>query len=153
MIPAKSRRRVGDLYAVPISNGYFAFGQICCGNDLAIFNYRGRSVPDVEFLRQTAVAFRVPFGTGEQKTGGWYFIGNSPPSGHLAEYSRYRHRPVLSEEVYAHFKGESTLSSAMETNDLEDLAFWLAFHIVSRIEDFFDGRENIHVSSIKNRNY
>lgn len=139
----------GAVYALPLNDGSFAFGQVCCGGDFAVFDLKSQKPISAEEVIKSEVAFRVPVARDAAKEGGWKRIGDAPLRGKLAERAKYRHQPVGSAQVFVYSNGVSTPADPEEVQGLETLATWFSMHVEQRIQDHFAGRPNAFVESLQ----
>lgn len=146
--PAPKR---GSVYAIQLSDGMYAFGQVCEGGDFAFFDFKSSAIPESAAIVDHAVAFRVPVAVDAPIAGGWQLVGSTPLHGFLAERGRYKHQPVGSPQVFIYSAGKSEPAAEREAERLEVLATWFSSHVVQRLEDHFAGRPNKYALSLERK--
>lgn len=132
----------GSVYALPLTDGTFAFGQVCEGGDYAFFDFKSRTIPEASSVVEYPVAFRIHVAVDARLVGKWKCIGVAPLRGALALYGRYRQQPVGSDKVYVYIHGKTTPATEDEVLDLETAAAWFSNHVTERLEDHFASRAN-----------
>lgn len=132
----------GDVFAIPLGDDKYGFGQVCRGLDHAYFDLQSNIIPPLPEVVSGPVVFRVPVGKHTIRAGGWKILGNLPLVGPLAEYQAYRNQPVGSNQLYICRAGQFTQATLDEVRHLEALAFWFPMHIVERLRDHLAGRPN-----------
>lgn len=140
---------VGDLYAIPLKSGGYAYGLVCVGRDFAFFNQRVNEPVMPARAQDIQLAFRVPVAKDAPATGGWLHIGQEVPEGEFAEPGKYLHKPVGSTECYIYSAGQEAPADIDTCRHLEVLSTWFSFHVEERLEDSLAGRENKYVAAIK----
>jgi hypothetical protein len=146
----KNKFEPGDVYAVALKGGGFAFGVVCEGNDFAFFDHRADTPVAPENLLNCALVFRVPVAKDAPKMGKWMHVGKIPLYGEYAKPGKYLHKPIGSEQCFIYSAGNEVPARFEEAKDLEVLSTWFSFHIEERLEDFFAGRPNAYVDAIRN---
>lgn len=141
---------VGSVFAVPIDDAHFGFGQVAEGLDIAFFDFRSKALPAAAEIAGHRVAFRVPVANDTPIVGRWKLLGKAPLHGSLSERARYRHQPVGSDVSLVYSNGVSRPATRTdEVEKLEVLATWFAEHIQSRLQDHFAGPPNVYVQTLE----
>lgn len=140
----------GDVFAIPLSNGKYGFGQVCKeGGSCAYFDLQSDDFLPVETIIKSPVAFRVATVIGAAKKGGWLKLGNSPLEGSLNELASYRNQPVCSNQLYL-VKGNNFIPATYdEVKDLESLSTWNESQVVERLLNHFEGRPDPMTERLK----
>lgn len=147
-----ARPKPGSVYAIRLSDGDYAFGQVCAGGDFAFFDWKAATPPpEIETVVEHAVAFRIPVAVDAPAAGHWELIGSAVLHGALSLPGRYKHRPVGSPQVFLYTEGRSVPSSEDEVKGFEVLATWFSNHVEQRLEDHFAGRPNKYAQSLELR--
>ncbi|UGQ46081.1 Imm26 family immunity protein [Massilia endophytica] len=146
---AKKNFFPGDVYAIPLRTGGFAFGLVCVGGDFSFFDFRASTPVMPEDLLDRGIAFRVPVARDAPRTGKWTVLGNVPLHGDYAKPGRYLHKPIGSEQCFLYCAGEEVPINIREIDGLEVLSTWFSFHIEERLDDYFSGRPNKYVTAIR----
>lgn len=140
MAKIRSQLKLGGVYAIPIGDGTFGVGQVCMGNDIAVFRHRLNSMPRVEDIAGYSLMFRVCISIGADRDGNWVYVGDAPLSLELTEYALNRNRPIGSTILWA-FRGAEKFRITKEEGDImEDRTTWSGENIRDRIEAEFHGK-------------
>lgn len=130
----KRRRRIklGDVYAIPLINGKFAFGRRFNDGAIAIYKHIGQSAEDIPLTEE--YQFIVGVYDYVLKSDDWPLITNRPfgneddawpPPACIID--------PLNGDYSIYYKGEIRPSRRSECEGLEVAAVWGAEHIVDRI--------------------
>jgi hypothetical protein len=149
MTKKKFSFNVGDVFAIALPSGGYAFGLVCAGLDFAFFKQRVDSPVMPKKIQDIELAFRVPVALDAPGVGKWMFVGHEAPEGDLAESAKYFHKAIGSSDCYIYSAGKEVLSDCETTKHLEVLSTWFSFHVEERLEDCLLGRENRYVLAIK----
>lgn len=130
----KTRKRIklGDIYAIPLPNGKYAFGRIFRDAGIAIYKHLGDSIED---LPQTEdYQFIVGVYEDVLKSGDWPVVDNRP----FANEEEAWPPPnciidSISGGYSIYYKGQITKSTKEECEGLEEAAVWDKHHIIDRI--------------------
>ena len=78
------RIKIGDVFAIPLGNGEFAFGQIVANTKpecYVIYDYKSNDIPDLSLLISQKIIFLTYTVDLFIKNGNWRVLGNiNPPS-------------------------------------------------------------------------
>jgi hypothetical protein len=139
----RSRKpKEGDVFAIPLGEGSYGFGQVAHTGDWAFFEFRAQVIPPLEQIVSHPVAFRVPTVSQAAAQGGWTFVGNRPPEGTLATPSAYLNQPVGSNQLYVIVGNQRMPATYEQAKGLEAMAWWFEHQVVQRLKDHFAGRPN-----------
>lgn len=147
----RQRRNVGDIVSVRRPSGRLAFACVLHEPLLAFFDYDNSEIPvDVEIFLKTPVAFKV-WVMNKAITGGrWPVIGRVRVNDTLAEKPWFFKQDPISKIFSATRGGVDERSATLEEcRSLERGAVWSPEHIEERLDDFFSGRSNKWVDSLK----
>lgn len=128
----RKRLKIGDVYAIPLPNGKYAFGRTFKDAAIAIYKHIGSTIEDLpktedyQFIvgiyedvlksEQWPIVDSRPFKTEDEQ---W-----PPPSCIIDK---------ISGEYSIYYKGEIKASNKSECEGLEEAAVWDAQHIIDRI--------------------
>jgi len=146
---ARKNSKPGDVYAIPLKSGGYAFGMVCHKNDFAFFDFRTDSLVLPDGLLNFSLSFRVPVAKDAPASGKWNYLGHVELTGDYARPSRYLHKPIGSEQCYIYCGGVEEPATREECAGLEILSTWFSFHIEDRLDDYFSGRESKCVIAMK----
>lgn len=78
------RIKIGDVFAIPLGNGEFAFGQIVANGSskcYVIYDYKSNDFPDLSLLIRQKIIFLTYTEDLYIRNGNWKVLGNiNPPS-------------------------------------------------------------------------
>ena len=128
----RRRRKIGDVYAIPLPSGKFAFGRTFADGDIGIYEHIGNNLTDLPSKEN--YQFIVGVYEDVLKSGNWLFVENRP----FASEEDAWPPPAficdsLSGEFSLYHKGVITPSTKKQCWGLERAAVWDAEHVVDRI--------------------
>lgn len=128
----RKRIKLGDVYAIPLPSGKFAFGRRFLDASIAIYRHIGKNIDDIPKTEE--YQFIVGVYDYVLKTGNWPIVDSRP----FANIEEAEPPPAciidsISGEYSIYYKGEIRDASKEECKDLEVAAVWEAEHIVDRI--------------------
>ena len=148
--PMRQRKiREGDVFAISLGDGTHGFGQVSRGGDYAFFDLRRKELPDIAEVVRSPIAFRVPMVGDSAREGRWISLGNAPLLGALAQEASYWNQPVGSNQLRICRGTTFVPATAAEVGGLELMAWWYEGHVVQRLIDHFEGRQNPLAESFK----
>ncbi|WP_227940450.1 Imm26 family immunity protein [Alkalihalobacillus deserti] len=130
----KRRRRlkIGDVYAIPLPNGKYAFGRVYKDAGFGVYEHIGNSIDDLpdkeEFL------FNIGVYKDVLTSGKWDVVENRPFSNEEEAFPppKYIQDKILGKYSIYH-KGEIKEATKEECKDLEVAGVWDEQHIIDRI--------------------
>ncbi|UHA74903.1 Imm26 family immunity protein [Paenibacillus sp. 481] len=132
MSEKRKRIKLGDVYAIPLSDGMFSFGRRFKDASIAIYSHVSSSIEDVP--QDEDYQFIVGVYDDVLKSGQWPVIENRPfgneeeawpPPAYVID--------KLTGGYSIYYKGEMRKASKQECDGLEIAAVWEAEHIIDRI--------------------
>ncbi|WP_349408766.1 Imm26 family immunity protein [Pseudalkalibacillus sp. SCS-8] len=128
----RKRIKIGDVYAIPLPNGKYAFGRIFKDAGIGIYNYIGDNIEDIPKVEE--YQFIVGVYDYVLKSGDWAVVGNRPFKSDDEAYPP----PSciidsISGEYSIYHKGETRSATKSECEGLEVAAVWGDNHIIDRI--------------------
>jgi len=138
----KCKLEIGNVYAVPLNDGRYAFGVLCHGNEVNFFDYTSIEMEIPSTLLDMGSAFRVPVAKDELENCCWEIIGRVDLPGQYSTPGKYLHKPVGSSQYYLYSAGKSLPVLESEVRGLEVLSVWFSSHIVERLQCFFKGEKS-----------
>lgn len=128
----RKQLKIGDIYAIPLPNGKYAYGRSFKDACIAIYKHIGNTVDDIPKTEnyQFTVGVYKDILQSEQ----WPIVENRPFKDDNDAWSP----PMctidsISGEYFIYHKGEFRASSKSECEGLEQASVWEAEHIVDRI--------------------
>ena len=128
----RQRRKIGNVYAIPLPDGKFGFGRYYKDGAIAIYTHIGRSIDDVP--QSEEYQFIVGVYNHVLTRGEWPIIENRPfekeedawpPPAYIWDVGTGRYNQ--------YYKGEITPSTKASCEGLEQAGVWEAQHIIDRI--------------------
>ena len=133
------KRKIGDLYAIKLPDGKYAFGRVMKDAGLAIYKKiedSTDSLPSAEEYMFIISVFDYVFKEKE-----WSYIKNIPFQNEDESWPPKRSvYDVISNSYSIYFKGEFCPSTEEECMDLEIGKVWDSNTLIDRIMD--DGKQN-----------
>ncbi|WP_340029293.1 Imm26 family immunity protein [Paenibacillus sp. FSL H7-0940] len=128
----RKRIKLGDIYAIPLPNGKFAFGRRLKDTSIAIYNLISDSIEEIP--QEEEYQFIVGVYDDVLKSGDWRVVENRPfPDEEEAWPPPACIIDKISGEYLTYHMGEIRPSKSEECEGLEIAAVWEAHHIVDRI--------------------
>ena len=124
------RRKLGDIYAIPLPDGTFAFCRVLQSAGAAFYKYRGKNAQDIPLTEEyefTVYVYNHAFRE-------WVFVVNRPFENEEESWPP----PTcwvdqLTGKGSLYIKGKSIPCSYGECKDLEITAVWDSHHVVDRL--------------------
>lgn len=140
----RRRKKLGDVYAIPLPNGKFAFGRIFKDAGIGIYKHIGESIEDVPMGED--YQFIVGVYENVLKSGNWTVVENRPFNNEEEAYPP----PSciidnISGEYSIYYKGEIRRATKSECEGLEIAAVWADNHIIDRIMGEDKWHKNDHI--------
>lgn len=128
----RKRIKIGDVYAIPLPNGKYAFGRIFKDAGIGIYKYIGESIEDIP--KDEEYQFIVGVYEYVLKSGDWTVVENRPfKSDDEAFPPPACINDSLSGKHSIYHKGEIRNATKSECEGLEIAAIWADNHIIDRI--------------------
>jgi hypothetical protein len=128
----RTRIKIGDVYAIPLPNGKYAFGRVFKDAGIGIYRYIGENIKDIP--KDEEYKFIVGIYEYVLKSGDWTVVENRhfksedeayPPPSCIID--------SISGEYSIYYKGETRSATKTECEGLEVTAVWADNHIIDRI--------------------
>lgn len=140
----RKRIKIGDVYAIPLPNGKYAFGRIFKDGCIGIYNHIGGSIEDIPMAEE----YQFIVGVYEYvlKSGAWTVIENRPFKNEEEAWPP----PAciidsISSDYSIYHKGEIRRATKSECEGLEIAAVWADNHIIDRIMGDDKWHKNNHL--------
>lgn len=131
-INKRRRRKVGDVYAIPLPNGKFAFGRAFRDAGIGIYHHIGKDINDLP--QEEEYQFIVGIYESALKSGSWPFVENRPFKSEDEEWPPPSCiKDSLSGNFEIYYKGEIRKGTKEDCGAMEIAAVWEAEHIIDRI--------------------
>ncbi len=124
------RRKIGDVYAIPLPDGTYAFGRVLLESSVALYKHRGKNIND---LPQTE-DYEFVVGCYKDCFKEWTFIENRPfDSEDEARPPLYQMKDIGTENYKIYDFGNIRPATKEECAGLEVCAAWAHIHLVKRL--------------------
>lgn len=124
------RKKVGDIYAIPLPNGRYAFARLLRDLNVGIYDHLGESANDIPETDD----YRFIVGVYKFAINEWQFVMHRPFSCDEDEYPPPRCVvDIISKQYYLYDKGVMTLSDKETCGGLERVAAWDNAQLIDRI--------------------
>lgn len=150
----RQKRVEGDIVRIDLKDGTHAYGWI--SRDPLIVLLAGTFSRDVstEEIGSLPVAFKVWVHNDAIKKGIWPVIGHIELPDRLREEPYFCKQDPISGRLYLHHSrfastGYEHAASLEDCQGLESAAVWEPEHVVDRLRDLRDGRENIWAQMLR----
>lgn len=149
----RQRRNVGDVCKIDLGDGYFAFGRVLEEPLMAFYDLRAAEVPRLEDIVAAPIAFKIWVMNYAITAGDWPILGNVPLSPDLEEKPAFFKIDPITGQLGITYEGAGDERPATfeECASLECAAVWEPEHVVDRLIDYFAGRPNRWVESMRPR--
>ena len=150
MSRSRIARRVGDIVAVPLGDGKYAFGWILDEPLIAFFDLQRGDLQPPPNLTQHEALFRIWVMNHSIVRGAWPVVGHVEPSFAQRERPWFYKQDPISKIVSLTRDGNEELA-VMDVSTLDSIecaAVWEPEHVVDRIKDRFAGVPNRWVGSM-----
>lgn len=128
----KKQIKIGDVYAIPLPNGKYAFGRIFRDGCIAIYNHIGNYMEELPHTEE--YQFIVGVYKDILKSGQWPIVDSRPFKNEEESWPPPMCTlDIISGEYSIYHKGNFKKSSKSECEKLEEAAVWEANHIIDRI--------------------
>jgi hypothetical protein len=126
------RKKLGDIFAIPLPNGKYAYGRLYKEYTLAIFKSWGKDIND--FKEDDEYVFFVGVYKNLLSDGVWPIVGNIPFADEEEAWCPKQYiKAVISGKISLYHKGVITPSTFEECKGLEAVSAWDRHHVVDRI--------------------
>ena len=130
----KKRKKIklGDVYAIPLPNGKYAFGRVLKDAGIAIYSYIGESKEDLP--KTEDYQFIIGVYKDILVSGQWDVVNNRPFDDEDEAWPPPQCMiDKISGKYSIYYKGEMRDASNFECEGLEIAAVWDVHHIIDRI--------------------
>lgn len=147
------RRKIGDVFRIPLSEGVYAYGQAVNKTVEVFFDYTDDGFStNVEQVLKTRPLFKLCVDRYVLAKGYWKIIGRYPVDPNLSSYGDVFMYNSLTKQYSIFRDGIGQIRATWEEiKDLECLSSWGHGAAEQRLKDHFAGRPNWFVESSKSR--
>ena len=147
----KIRRKIGDVIVIRLGDGSYCYGRVLREPMIAVYNLRNNEPLAMEVILAAPVAFVLFVMNSAVTAGIWPVIGNVPLTPDLLHEPVFFKKDSLSGKfsIYRDSTGEETPATREECRNIECATVWEPQHVVDRLQDYFAGRPNKFVESLR----
>lgn len=147
----RGKVRVGDIVRVPLADGSYGYGHVLTEPLVAFVAHRdGGEAKNFHELIQKPAAFRIWVSNRPMKDGSWSIVGHVEPDAAALRPVPFFKQDALSRRVSITYDGGIEFpATADECRGLERAAVWEPEHAAERLMDYFEGRPNRWVESLR----
>ncbi|MGA2867871.1 MAG: Imm26 family immunity protein [Verrucomicrobiota bacterium] len=148
MSQIKQNLNLGDIVKIPLGSGQLAFARILKNLLMAFYGLKSEKIPPIEFIISQPIIFKIWVMKHD-----WPVIGNSPLTSDLEKPPIFSKCDPISKKLSLYYMedGKEKSASFEECENLECAAVWSPSHIIDRLNDYFAGKPNKWVESMKPR--
>lgn len=147
-------KHTGSIFKISFGDGTYGFGRILDNSTVAFYDLKVSKIPDLEDIIQSDVIFKIwvmsyAF-TNKTWKKKWTIIGKIPLEDKLKEDITFCKQDFISKKYYLYFgNGIEEETTCEECAKYEIAAVWDPEHIEDRLLDYFMGKPNMWVESMK----
>ena len=144
------RWKPGNFVSIPLGEQKFGFGRVLEDHLIAFYDLLSEHVLPTEEIEKHTILFKTGVMSYAITKGEFSIIGHSPLSKDLLERPKFFMQDISTGELSITENGEHlTPATYDECVTLEALAAWEPEHIIDRLRDHFDGKENVWVEQMR----
>ena len=146
----KSKQRtVGDVVRIPLEDGWHTYAQVLPEASFAFYDARGENEMTIDQIVGRPVLFVVPVMDYAVKKGVWPIVGHVLPGQLVKSPPRFIQDALNKSHFEIYEDGETRPATREECIGLERSAVWDPTHVQDRLRDYYAGRANKWVESLK----
>jgi hypothetical protein len=148
------RRREGDILRIDLGDGSHSYAQVAEEPLIIFFDGRFTEEQPLERVSRLPVLFRLTVMNYAVTRGIWPVIGHHPLAADNAEEPFFYQQDAISGRLALYHSSFSDTNyerpaSLAECEGLECAAVWEPEHVEDRLRDYYNGRPNEWVESLK----
>ena len=142
---------VGDIVRIPLNDGTFGYGHVLDEPLVAFLKHRDSGeVRNFHELVERPVAFRIWVSNKPFKDRRWPVVGHVEPDAETLRPVPFFKQDAVSRKLAITYNGADELpATADDCRGMERAAVWEPEHVAERLLDYFEGRPNRWVESIR----
>jgi hypothetical protein len=144
------RRRAGDIVRIPLNDGFHSYARVLDEPLVAFYNIKTKRNLSPQEIVGLPLLFRVWVMNHAITSGRWPIIGNYPLTPSESEPPKLFKQDGLKPSSFSiYVQGTERPATKAECVGLERAAVWDPEHVEDRLRDFYAGRPNKWVESLK----
>ncbi len=146
------RKKIGQVYRIPLEEGVYGYGQAVTEVDHAFFDYKDNGQnTNIDEVLKAPVLFKLTVDRYVIAQEYWEIIGKFPVNPEYQEYTECFSYNSFNKRYEIWRMGQGRIPATWEEiKDLECMASWGHTHVEQRLRDHFAGRPNFTVEYFKN---
>ncbi len=152
MTKERQRQRVrrGSIVQIDLGTGELGFAQVLEPPLMAFFDLKATECMAPDEIIKAPIAFSVWVMKYAVSGGDWPVIGRAEVAEDLNERPAFYKRDRISGALYITYTGAEEVPATLDdVEGLECAAVWEPEHVVDRLNDYFAGRPNKWVESMR----
>ncbi len=135
----RKKHKVGDIVAIPLPNGKYAFGKLHNDSSIGVYSVIAKSIPSIEEIEKHPIVMYSGVFDTDIVNGEWEIIGNKifesedkswPPAQYIQDI-------INQEEYRIYYRGEMKPANKEEIAGLEEQAMRKPEQLVQEISKRF----------------
>lgn len=146
----KHKRTEGDFVRVDLGDGSHVYGRVLPEATFAFYDSHTTDDLPIEEIARREVLFQVAVMDHAVKSGRWPIVGHLPLETKFRKnIPRFMQDALQPEQFSIYDNGEIRPSTRLECVGLERAAVWEPSHVEDRLQDYYAGRPNKWVESLR----
>lgn len=147
----KKKLKPGDFFSIPLPSGGFAFGREIGFSLTAFYALRAKEIPPLSEITKAPLAFTIVVDRMPFRKNIWEIVGALPLEARFKTPPFFFRQDAINKRLFRwDVRDDSEKEiSLKDCEGLECMAVWSSNHATERLEDFFNGRANEWVESMK----
>jgi hypothetical protein len=146
----RQQRRIGDIYRIDLGDSTHCYAMALAEASFAFFDFRTSDDHEVNEIRDMPVLFKIAVMKHAVTRGRWKRVGHVSLSDAEARPPAKFIRDRLCRGKYQIYEnGQIRNATREECEGLEAAAVWEPEHVEDRLRDFYAGRPNKWVESLR----
>ncbi len=144
----KIKRKSGDILEIVLADGSLSYARVLEEPLIDFFDCNSKDVLDVNQIMLKPIVFKLWVASYAIHSGRWRIIGNVPIESKDNNYQFYRQDPI-NKKLYIMSNGVHQPATLDDCINLECAASWDPEHIEDRLIDYYSGKPNKWVESLR----
>ena len=146
----KQRVTEGAFVKVPLHGSIHAYARVIAEKSFAFYDCFTVEDLSLDIIKECSILFIIPVHQSALSSGRWEKIGTLPLENKFLSNPPMFMQDALNPSVFHIYEnGEMRLASKKECVGLERFAEWEAEHVEDRLKDYYEGKPNKWVESLK----
>lgn len=147
----RQRRIVGDVVQIPLGDGTHTYARVLPEASFAFYDSRTSAEIEIANVVNLPVLFFIAVSTEAIRDRRWRVVGHVPLDDRLRTPARFIQDPYDADSFSLYKDGQIIPATRQECVGLECMAVWEPEHVENRLRDYYAGRKNKELESLKMR--